>query len=82
MSLSKQKPAKTIDVKGQVCPYPLIETRNALKALKRNEILEIVTDSEPSVQETIPMLCEKKGYPFESVQESDGWRVFIQKTGD
>ncbi len=82
MALSNEKANKTIDVKGQVCPYPLIETRNALKNLKRNEILEVITDNEPSVQETIPMLCEKKGYPCESVAESGYWRVYIRKTDE
>lgn len=82
MSIANEKPAKSIDVKGQVCPYPLIETRNALKALNRGEILEVVTDSEPSVIETIPMLCEKKGYPCEHVEETGFWRVYIKKTDD
>lgn len=82
MGLSQEKPTKTIDVKGQVCPYPLIETRNALKALKKNQILEILTDSQDSVQETIPLLCEKKGYPCEILAEGDSWRVYIRKTDD
>lgn len=82
MSLVNEKPDKTIDVKGQVCPYPLIETRNALKALKRGEILEVITDSEPSVIETLPMLCEKKKYPCEHVAEAGFWRVYIKKTDD
>lgn len=82
MALSQEKPTRSIDVKGQICPYPLIETRNGLKVLKHGEILEVITDSETSVQETIPMLCEKKGYPCEVVQESDFWRVYIKKTDD
>lgn len=82
MGIAQEKPARTIDVKGQVCPYPLIETKNALKALKRDQVLEIVTDNEPSVNETLPMLCEKKGYPCETLTESDYWRVFIKKTDD
>lgn len=82
MSLSEAEPSKRIDVKGQVCPYPLIETRNALKALKQNETLEVITDNESSVMETIPMLCEKKGYLLEVVQEADFWHVFIKKTED
>jgi TusA-related sulfurtransferase len=82
MSLAQEKPSKTIDVTGQVCPYPLIETRNALKALTRDQILEILTDSEHSVFETIPMLCEKKGYPCENVPQGNLWRVYIKKTGD
>lgn len=80
MSLSQEKPAKSIDVKGQVCPYPLIETRNALKELSANQILEVITDNEPSVRETIPLLCEKKGYPNEVTAVNDYWRVLIRKT--
>lgn len=80
MSLSQEKPFKSIDVKGQVCPYPLIETRNALKELAADQILEVITDNEPSVQETIPLLCEKKGYPNEVIAENNYWRVLIRKT--
>jgi len=80
MALSEETPTQTIDVKGQVCPYPLIETRNALKALEKDGLLEILTDNEASVSETIPMLCNKKNYPCESVQAEGYWRVFIRKT--
>lgn len=79
MNLSEMKPDKSVDVKGQVCPYSLIETRNALEQLAEGELLEILTDNEASAKETIPMLCGKKGFPCESISDGDVWRVLIQK---
>lgn len=80
MAISETSPAKTIDVKGQICPYPLIETRNSLKGLAKGEVLEVLTDWEQTVVETVPNLCEKKGYPFEVKTEPGYWRIFIRKT--
>lgn len=82
MGLTDEKPAMKIDVQGEICPYPLIETRNALKQLKKDDLLEVLTDSETSVNETIPQLCEKKGYRFEKIKQGSVWRVLIKKTAD
>lgn len=80
MNLRERKPAQSVDVRGQICPYPIIQTRTALKALAAGEVLEVITDNPPSALETLPSLCEGKGYPFDRVEEPPGvWRVYIQK---
>lgn len=88
-----RKPQKTVDIRGKLCPYTLIETRDALKPLKKGEVLEVISDYQPAVVQTIPSMCEKKGYPFEVIEEgtpetSAGsgpgghglWRILITKT--
>lgn len=74
-------PAREVDVRGQVCPYPLIEAKNGLKEMRAGEVLEIRTDAEMSAMETIPNLCRALGYPIEVVADGPGWRVRIRKTG-
>lgn len=75
------KTATVLDVRGKVCPYPVIETREALKALAAGDTLEVLSDFEPAALGTIPHFCRQKGYPYDVREEgSHLWRVVIQKT--
>jgi len=70
-----------IDITGKICPYTLIETREALKELKQGEVLEVLVDFEPAAMVTIPNFCAKKGYPFQTIAEGDKrWRLRIERT--
>jgi TusA-related sulfurtransferase len=72
---------KQVDIRGQVCPYTLIETRDALKELSKGQVLQVVCDYEPAVETTIPNFCEKKGYPLETAVEGPNlWHLYIQRT--
>jgi TusA-related sulfurtransferase len=73
-------PAKSIDVRGQVCPYPIIETRKALKEVKSGDVIEVLTDNPETANETMIHLCTTKNYPFEKSEVSPGvWRFVITK---
>ncbi len=39
-----EKVAVLLDVRGEVCPYPQIEAKKALKKLKEGQILVVYTD--------------------------------------
>ena len=72
---------KAIDVKGQVCPYPIIATRGELKKLAVGDVLEVVTDNPPTANETMPALLASRNYPYERQEVSPGvWKFVIQKT--
>jgi TusA-related sulfurtransferase len=78
MALTKAD--RTIDVCGQICPYPQIIIKETLKKLKPGEVLEVKIDYEPTVRTTIPAFCNKKGYPFEIKQtDKQIWLAKIQK---
>jgi tRNA 2-thiouridine synthesizing protein A len=73
--------AQTIDIRGQICPYTLIETRDALKTLGAGQVLEVICDYEPAATMTIPHFCEKKRYPLQVVRDGpDLWHLYIRKT--
>ncbi len=81
VSLKEKQPNLTIDIKGKICPYTLIETRDSLKGLSRGQVLEVRCDYEPAAKNTIPNFCQKKGYPIEILQEEQNlWRILIEKT--
>ena len=69
-----------IDITGKICPYTLIETRDALKGIKQGEVLEVLVDFEPAAMVTIPNFCAKKGYPFQTIADGEGrWRLRIER---
>lgn len=76
--MGEETPAKTIDIKGKICPYTLIETRDALKTMNPGETLLVLTDYAPAANETIPNFCKKKGYPMEILEDGAGsWKIRI-----
>ena len=75
---------KTIDVRGQTCPYPVFNTRKAITELEPGQVLEVLVDYELSAKKTIPdKICKKSGYPYEVKEEKENdktfWRFFIEK---
>lgn len=72
---------KTIDIRGLICPYTLIATRDALKSMTKGQVLEVLCDNEPAATTTIPNFCQKKGYPLQVSQDhTQNWRLLIEKT--
>ena len=70
-----------VDVKGQTCPIPLIETRKAIRKLNSGDELEVIGDHDASKAE-IPMAVESLGEELLKIEdESDGktWHIFIKK---
>jgi len=70
-----------VDVKGQTCPIPLIETRKAIRKLNPGDELEVIGDHHASKME-IPMAVESLGEELVKIEdESDGktWHIFIRK---
>ncbi|MCS6862821.1 MAG: sulfurtransferase TusA family protein [Abditibacteriales bacterium] len=71
---------KTIDIRGLICPYTLLATRDALKSLTTGQVLEVLCDNESAATTTIPNFCQKKGYPFQVSQDgAQSWRLRIEK---
>jgi TusA-related sulfurtransferase len=72
--------AKTLDVRGEICPYPMMLTVSALKKLSADErTLEVVTDHAPAL-DTIPTQAARLG--FETVVEEAGgseWRLVLTR---
>ncbi len=79
--MDPDKVDRTVDVRGHICPYPLIELKVALKGIEPGMVLAVLTDSEPTVRTTVPAFCKKTGHSFE-VNEVDRkfWRVLIKKS--
>jgi TusA-related sulfurtransferase len=74
--------ARTLDVRGEICPYPMMRTVSELKKMKADEpVLEVVTDHAPAL-DTIPTQAARLGFDTQ-VEESGGseWRLVLTRVG-
>ena len=67
---------KRLDVKGLVCPRPMVMTMSMLKAMCAGETLE-VRANDSSVKHSIPSLCERAGYKLLSQRDEGGEFIFL-----
>ncbi|MEM0026991.1 MAG: sulfurtransferase TusA family protein [Ignisphaera sp.] len=69
-----------LDVRGFVCPYPVIYTRKALSQINPGDVLEVITDNPPSC-ENVPKAVEADGHEVLGVENIDRgvWRIVVKK---
>lgn len=84
MELKEISARKILDVIGKTCPYPVLEAGATLRKMKDGEILEVLTDYEPSVRTGLPSFCKRHECKYNSIEEnSDGkvyWKFYIEKS--
>lgn len=68
-----------LDVRGEICPYPMTRALAALKKLSGDEELKVLTDHPPALS-TIPWEGAKMGYRAE-IQESASaeWTITLRR---
>ncbi len=69
--IMEEKPTKTVDVKGEICPMPDLNTQRALKKMKKGQILEVITDY-PLSLERIPRTVKKQGHKILKIEQVNG----------
>ncbi len=47
-----------LDIRGEVCPYPVLKTKMKLKQMESGEILKIILDYPPSVENVLRATTE------------------------
>ena len=69
-----------IDVRGEMCPYPAMKAKEALKKLPAGEHLELVTDHAPALS-TVPWEGAKLGFLSEIAEQGSGeWVITLEKS--
>ena len=69
--------AMELDVRGEVCPYPMMKAVEAMKKVKGRENVVVITDHAPCL-ETIPPQARKLKYGVEIVETgSPEWRITL-----
>jgi tRNA 2-thiouridine synthesizing protein A len=66
-----------VDVRGETCPVPLVETRKALRKASPGDTVEII-GTHPASKKEIPMALKALGLkPVEIQEEGDVWTIRI-----
>ena len=71
---------KMIDVRGEVCPFPWVHAKKALKKLSVGQVLRIVGDHGPALQ-TIPRNFTDEGQVVLDARETGEveWEILVRK---
>ncbi len=69
-----------VDVKGETCPIPLIETRKALRKAAEGDVVEVIGTHQASKRE-IPMAVKNLGLQLLDITDADDgtWRIRIRR---
>ncbi|MBK5250754.1 MAG: sulfurtransferase TusA family protein [Actinomycetales bacterium] len=71
----------TLETDGQVCPFPLIEAKQAIETLDVGDHLTINFDCTQAT-DAIPRWAAENGYPVTSFDRTGeaGWTITVQKS--
>ncbi|MDW8360030.1 MAG: sulfurtransferase TusA family protein [Candidatus Caldarchaeum sp.] len=61
------KPVLTVDVKGEMCPMPVLKTREAIQKVKVGEVIEVVA-TDPASKPDLESWARKTGNKLLSVE--------------
>ena len=68
-----------VDVRGETCPVPLVETRKALRRASPGDVIKVV-GTHPASKKEIPMAVEALQLSLLSVEGTDtDWTIRIQR---
>lgn len=71
---------QTVDVRGQKCPVPIIETKKALREVQAGDSLKVMTDRQPSFNNLTRYLKDNK-IQYSSAESDGVWTLTIIKPG-
>lgn len=79
----KITPHKSINLKGEVCPYTFVKSKLALEEMQIGQVLEVIVDHEPAV-ENVPRSMKIEGQQVVAVEKLNDtdWRLVIKKEID
>ena len=81
--INELKPDKTIDLKGEVCPYTFVKSKLVLEEMGLDQVLEVVVDHEPAV-ENVPKSLKNEGQKVlavDKINDTD-WKILVRKEKD
>ncbi|MEE8186761.1 MAG: sulfurtransferase TusA family protein [Nitrososphaerales archaeon] len=68
--MKKENTPRTLDLTGQICPWPVIFTLKEIKKMTDGEILDVLVDHMPSTL-NVPAAVSKEGHQVESTTRVD-----------
>ncbi|HEX7021261.1 MAG TPA: sulfurtransferase TusA family protein [Trueperaceae bacterium] len=70
----------SLDVRGEICPYPLFETKKKLEGLPSGATLEVLIDY-PLALDNITRWAENSGHQVVEVEKrgASEWRIVLKR---
>jgi tRNA 2-thiouridine synthesizing protein A len=79
MEVTLPAPDRTLDTSGSLCPYPIVETARAMKALAPGAVLCVVA-TDPGIATDMPMWCRAtRNEHLGTFQVGASWRSWVRK---
>jgi TusA-related sulfurtransferase len=78
--LSEFKIAKTLDVKGLLCPIPVLKAKRAIGEIDTGEVMEILS-TDPAAKVDIPVWARRTGHEVLEVKEEPNLLTFLVRRG-
>ena len=70
MNMSDESQLITLDVRGEICPVPLVKATEAMRGASHSDEIEMLTDFMPAV------------LVVTNAAIKEGWNINIQATGE
>lgn len=78
--MSSTTVAKSLDVKGVLCPIPVLKAKQAISQVAPGAVLEIIA-TDPAAKEDIPAWSRRAGHHLLSMQEENKTIKFYVRRG-
>ncbi len=74
-------PDHTVDTSGTLCPFPIVETAKAVRALPPGAVLLVIA-TDPGIALDMPMWCKATRHEhLATFREGGAWKSFVRKRG-
>ncbi|NPB02186.1 MAG: sulfurtransferase TusA family protein [Methanopyri archaeon] len=68
-----------LDVRGKVCPMPVLETQKKLDEMEEGQVLKVIGDYPPA-KDNIRRFAEENGHEVVAIEdEGDHFVIYIRK---
>jgi len=75
------KADRSIDIRGDICPYTYVKAKLAIEGMKKGQLLEVLLDHEPAIR-SVPKSMRSDGHRVLSVKKAgkDEWKILVRKS--
>lgn len=80
--MAESKADMILDLKGLICPMPVLKTKKAIDGISSGQTLEVIA-TDPASKADIPAFLSRLGHELVEAVEKDGiFSFLIKKNGD
>ena len=74
-------PDRTLDTSGTLCPFPIVETAKAVRAMAEGAVLLVIA-TDPGIATDMPMWCKATRHELlATFRDGVSWKSYLRKRG-